>query len=311
MPRPVDLDAVCPLPPDPDAWPRVIGFAEARRRGLSEGGIAHRVTTGRWRKLLPRTYLTSDTMTARDRLDAAVVFAGRGAALTAAAALYASGVKRIALPARILVLTPPDNHTRSAGWVRIRRTVRRFEVEDWLGPRRVQPARAAADLALELRSLDDVRGLVARVVQDGHCTIAELGIELDDGPRRGSAHLRKALEEVGWGAASAPEARAGRILRRAGITGFVHNASIRLRDGSTRVVDFYWPVLRACLEIDSVEYHFGQAEWKRTLDRHLALTTAGLSVIHRPPSALHDEGRFVAEVVAWLTSRAAELGVTF
>src|SRR4051794_34382224 len=80
MPQPVDLDAVCPLPPDPDAWPRVIGFAEARLRGLSEGGIAHRVATGRWRKLLPRTYLTSDTLTVRDRLDAAVVFAGRGAA---------------------------------------------------------------------------------------------------------------------------------------------------------------------------------------------------------------------------------------
>lgn len=302
------LDQLCPLPPEPDALPRVLSWAEARKRGFSEELIASRVASKRWRRVLPRTYLTSDTMTTHDRLDASLVFAGAGAALTGAAALYATGVRRIAVPDQILVLTPPDNYTSSADWVRIRRTFRPFDIERWLGPRRVSSARAAADLALETRDLDDVRSLVARVVQDGHCTIEELGVELDSGPRRGSAHFRKALQEVGWGAASAPEARAASILRRAGIVRFIQNASLRLPDGTIRIVDFFWPELRACLEIDSVEWHFRQGDWKGTLDRHLALTTARLSVIHRPPSALDDETRFVADIVAWLTNRASELG---
>lgn len=301
-----DFDEFCPLPPDPDALPRVLGWAEARRRGISERVLARRVASARWRRILPRTYLTTDTMTRQDRLEAALVFAGSGAALSGAAALFAAGVRGISLPRRLLVLTPPDNHTNSAGWVRIRRTLRPLEIERGFGPRRVQPARAAADLALEMPRLDDVRALVARVIQDGHCTIAELGAELDSGPRRGSAHLRRALEEVGWGAASAPEARAARILRRAGLTGFVQNAVVRLPDGSTRVIDFYWPELRACLEIDSVEYHFSQPEWKATLDRHRMLTTAGYSVIHVPPSALRDEPKFADDVRAWLAGRAAE-----
>ena len=97
------------------------------------------------------------------------------------------------------------------------------------------------------------------------------------------------------------------MLRRAGITGFVQNAVITLPDGSTRVIDFYWPGLRACLEIDSVEWHFSQADWKATLDRHRLLTTAGFSVVHLPPSALDNEPKFIADVRSWLSARAAEL----
>jgi hypothetical protein len=177
----------------------------------------------------------------------------------------------------------------------------------WTGPRRVEPARAAADLAVTLRGLDDVRALVGRVVQDGHCTVEELGWELEAGPRRGSRFLRQALAEVGWGAASAPEAEAGRILRAAGITGFIQNARLTLPDGTVRYVDFYWPKLRACLEIDSVEYHFDRNDWVGTWDRHLDLTKCGYSVIHRPPSALRRPARFVSDVESWLAGREADL----
>jgi hypothetical protein len=257
--------------------------------------------------VLPRTFLTADTLTEHDRWLAALAFAGVGAGLSGAAALRASGVRRIAETARVLVLVPPSNRTLSHTWVQVRRSHRPMAHEQWTGPRRVEVSRAAADLALTLRRLDDVRALVARVVQDGHCTLAELGAELEAGPRRGSAHLRQALLEVGWGAGSAPEAEAGRILRRAGITGFVQNAVVRLPDGSTRVLDFYWPRLRACLEIDSVEWHFDRAAWSGTWDRHLALTTFGYSVIHRPPSALRDPARFVRDVRDWLAGREADL----
>jgi hypothetical protein len=178
-----------------------------------------------------------------------------------------------------------------------------------IGPARVEVARATADLALTLRRLDDVRTLVARVVQNRHCTVAELAHELEAGPRRGSRHLRQALAEVGYGAASAPEAAAARILRRGGITGFIQNATIRMPNGSTRVVDFYWPELRACLEIDSVEWHTEPSGWSATWDRHLQLSTQCLSVVHCPPSALRDEAKFVADIAAWLAARRIELGL--
>lgn len=301
------LDRLCPLPPEPNALPRVLSRAEAIARGLTRGAIEHRLATGAWRRVLPRTFLTVDTFTESDRWLAALTFAGEGAALSSAAALRASDVRRVAEPPRVLVLVPPANRTLSHAWVQVRRTYRPIVLYRWHGPARVEVGRATADLALAMTRLDDVRALVARVVQDQLCTIAELGAELESGPRRGSAYFRQALAEVGWGAASAPEAEAARILRAAGITGFVQNASIRLPDGSTRVVDFYWPRLRACLEIDSVEWHFDRAGWAGTWERHLDLTKFGHSVIHRPPSALRDKARFAQDVRDWLAGREADL----
>jgi hypothetical protein len=293
--------------PDPDVLPRLIGRAEALRLGLSAKAVDHRVAAGQWRRLLPRTYLTAGTCTTLDRLSAALIFVGPDAALSGAAALYASEVRQISMPDRILVLVPPGGDGRSRAWVQVRATARPFLPQSAPGPRRVTIARAAADLALTRRRLDDVRALVARVIQDRHCTLDELASELESGPRRGSAHLRTALEEIGWGSASAPEARAARILRRAGIGGFEQNARIDLPGGGHRYLDFYWPALRAALEIDSVEYHFARAQYVATLDRHLQLTALGISVIHRPPSALRDEAGFARDIRVWLAGREADL----
>lgn len=290
-----------------DGIPRVIGRAEALRRGLSRHAIDRRVAAGRWRRVLPRTYLTVDTFTDRDRLDASLIYAGPGAVLSGAAALYASAVKAVAMPRRVLVLVPYSSAVASVGWVQVRPSERPVRLERAPGPRRVHCARAAADLALTMRRLDDVRALLARVVQDQHCTLVELAAELESGPRRGSAHLRQALAEVGLGAASAPEAKAADILHRAGVRGFVQNARIDLPNGQWRYADFLWPALRAVLEIDSVEYHFRREQYAATLDRHLDLTTFGYSVVHRPPSALEDEAAFVRDVRAWLAGREGDL----
>jgi hypothetical protein len=301
------IERICPLPPHPDALPRVLTRAEATRRGFSRRAIEHRLATERWRLVLPRVCLTVDTLTEADRIDAALLFAGPGAALSSAAALRASDVPRIARPEQILVLVPPANRTKSHGFVQLRRTLRPIETVQWLGPRRVVVARAAADAALGLRSLDDARALIARVVQGGHCTVEELGRELEQGPRNGSGHLRTALREIGWGVESPPEARAARILRRGRITGFRPNAWLRLIDGSWRRVDFYWARLRAVLEIDSKQFHFEDPDWTGTLDRHLELSKIGVAAIHRPPSALDDEATFLRDIRAWLAGREADL----
>lgn len=304
-----DLDRICPLPPDRDVLPRVLTRAMAEDLGVGRRGLEHRLVRRRWRRVHPRVYATVDSLTERDRMDAALLFAGDGAALSGAAALRASEIPGVAMPATVLVLVPPANRTRSTRGVQVRRTLRPIVPEQWTGPRRVEVSRAAADESLRLRRIDDVRALVARVVQGGHCTVDELAAELVAGPRQGSAHLRRALEEVGWGVESAPEAKAARILRRAGVTGWKPNVVLRLPDGTRRRVDFYWAALRAALEIDSREWHVEPEDWSGTWDRHLDLAKAGIAAIHRPPSALIDEAGFVRDVRAWLAARESELRV--
>jgi len=285
----------------------VLTRARARSLGYTDRAITRAVESGRWRSLLPRTFFTGHDLTARDRCEAAVQFAGDGAALSGASALQIAGVSGVRSTPRLLILVPPGNRARSRAFVHVRETRRSFRIHYGPGPRHVEPARACADLALATRCLDDARGLLAKVVQGGWATVGELAVELEAGPRQGSALFRQALAEIGYGAASAPEAHAATLLRRAGITDFVQNVVLDVAPGVRWIADLYWERLRAILEIDSVQYHFGGADWTRTMDRDLSLTTHGYSVIHRPPSALRDGTCFVAEVRAWLRGRELEL----
>jgi very-short-patch-repair endonuclease len=203
----------------------------------------------------------------------------------------------------------PKNWTRSTEWVRIRRTERLPSPALQPGPACAPIARAVADLTLERRRLDDVRALVTEVVRRELCTVDELMRELIAGPRKGSAHLRLALEEIAAGAWSAPEARAARLLRAARVPPFKQNIRLDLPDGRWLYVDFLWRSLRAVFEIDSDEYHTEPADADETDDRHLVLETLGFSVVHRRPFVVNRRPtQFVTEIAAWLAARAAELG---
>ena len=261
------LDELVPLL-DPTALPRVLGRAAAHRRGYNPNMIAHRLTTGQWRRILPRTYLSVDTLTWPDRLTAALTFAGPGALLSGAAALADEGLRAVGRTSAILVLVPVSTRLRSTAWVRIRPTQRLPERAVLPGPARAPLSRAVADLALERRRLD----------------------------------------EVTVGAWSAPEARAARVLRCAGVPPFEQNVRIDLPGGRFFVVDFLWRELKAILEIDSVEHHFDAPDRDATMDRHLVLETLGYSVVHRSPAVVQKQpAAFAGGIAAWLAARATGL----
>lgn len=302
------LDELVPLT-DPVELPRVLSRAHATRIGIPPHVIQRRLSAGRWRRVLPRTYLTVETFTWADRLAAASAFAGPRAVLSGAAVLHDGSLRSVRRPGRVLILVPPERRLRSTGWVQIRPTRRLPDAELVPGPPRVPIARAVADHALTLHRIDDVRAVVAEAVRRRLSTVDEIAAELDAGPRNGSRLLRQALAEVAGGAWSAPEARAARLLRRAGVPPFEQNARIDLPGGGHYVADFLWRELRAILEIDSVEHHFDLADWEATMDRHLVLETIGYSVAHRPPSAVQTyPDRFVRDVAAWLAGRQRWIG---
>lgn len=282
--------------------PRVITRDEALARGYTRDAIKHRLATRRWVRVLPHTYLTGTTLTWDDRLTAALRFAGADALLTGAAALADRGLRTVQPPEHVLVLVPASNRVRPAGWVRLRRTNRMPRAADVSGPRRAHFARAVADLALERRRLDDVRALVAQAVRARLCTLAQLQAELAEGPRNHSAYLRQALEDMGAGAASAPEARAATVLRRAPrVPPFEANAPVFLPDGTRFDADFLWRELRAILEIDSDEHHnVDPSDRDRTDWRASKLQAYGYRVMSRRPAALRNEQRFVADVREFL-----------
>ncbi len=89
--------------------------------------------------------------------------------------------------------------------------------------------------------------------------------------------------------------------------------NVPIVDGSGHIIavaDVLWRGLRAILEIDSREYHLGEADWKRTRRRHNMLTRLGFALTHIAPSeATGRNALWLDELHSWLGHRARELGV--
>ncbi len=199
-----------------DGLPRVIDRHSANALGLTDSAIRHRVRTGRWRALHRGVYFTRGREPRDgDRLSAALLAAGPGSALSAAAALAQWRIRGIAVPARPLVLVPLSSGARSTPTVLVRRTVVPFDVRVVNDLRVVAIVRAVADYSVGLTRRDDVRAVVSEVMRRRLCTVEQLQSALSGVPRRGSAHLRLAVEEAALGAWSVPEAHLGRALRGA------------------------------------------------------------------------------------------------
>ncbi len=298
-----------------DELPRVLSAATAGLSGVTRSTARTQLAHGSWQRMAPGVLLTRpDPPTRYDWAAAGVLLAPR-AAVSGWEALQLAGLTRAQAPAGLPVLVLTREHrSRRLGPLLIRRTDRPYtaQVTPWQADLPltavVQTARAVADVAISLSSFDAVRDVVAAALQRRRCTVDELLDELDAGPRQGSAFFRDALGEVSAGARSVAEARALAGLRGSGLRGFELNVPV-LDAGRRHVftVDFLWRALRAALEIDSAEYHFRRGDWVRTLDRHAALTAAGLSVLHLSPSQISADGAWVARVRRWLDARAAEV----
>lgn len=295
------LDEVMPLVlPE---GPRLVTRAEALR-DVGPATIRYRCRSGRWVRMAPSVYLTTPPVTWLDRLHAATVHTGPGCALSGAAALVEYGFRAVHRPTAVLVLVAPDVAARRQPGIHVRRTTRPPRVRQHRGLPLAPVARAVADHVVGLHRLDRVQAVVADAVQRKWCTVADLAIELEAGPRRGSRLFREALRDVGYGARSVPEARAGRLLRQASLAGFEQNAGISA-DGRRFVADFLWLELRAVLEIDSTEYHLTPEDHDATLARDQQLQVAGYVVLHVKPSQLEDADAFVALIRAWLAAAVA------
>ncbi len=299
--------------------PRVVTSAQARAAGHTPSAVRHAVARGRWRPLGRGVLLTVGGEPARlDRACGALLAAGPTSALSgwdAVVLLDARVVGQAPAPDEVVVLSEEGDDRLFHG-VRIRPTVRPFETSIVRSPRNgslriVDPPRAVADAALQLRDVRPVAAIVANAVQRGLCSPTDLRKELESCPRNGSHGLRVALESIADGARSIAEADAVRELRQCAVPPFELNVPILGRDGTVvAVADIFWRALAAVLEVDSREYHFSEADWNRTMARHNALTAGGLAVTHYSPARIR-RGDLRATVEPWLRGRAAALGLSY
>jgi hypothetical protein len=249
-----------------DAQHHVITRRQAIGCGMPSSTVENWVLpAGKWRKILPGIYSTvTGKPTVEQQQMAALLYAGPKSVITGPAAIRLHRLRSPG-PDLIDVLVPWTVKRQSMGFVRIHRT-RRMPAYYRTGPiRYARAARAIADAAHGFTALDDVRVVVAEGIQKQACSIAEIVLELEEGSRRDSSHLRMALTEVRDGIRSVAEARFRQRVQRSDLPQPMFNVFLRRADGTDiGEVDAWWADAGVSVEIDSQEYHFYREGWLRT-----------------------------------------------
>jgi hypothetical protein len=298
--------------------PRVLSREGAHRLGFTESRVRTRLRRGDWRRLAEGALLTRPEQPRReDWANAGLIVGGQTAVLSGWDALRHGNLVKADPVGPVLILRRGGRH-RAMGPIVVRPSVRPLRphllspFDPMLPQGSLAPvARAITDVAPWYRTLTPIRAIVTSAVQRGLVTPDDLARELEECARNGSGLLRRAVADLLGGAHSVAEAEAFEQLRgRPDIPPFEANAPIYDAAGHRiAVADAWWRGLRAVLEIDSREFHFGEPEWKRTMRRHNMLGRLGLSVAHYPPSVIRDRhSGWLDEVADWLAMRAVEVG---
>ncbi len=278
----------------------------ARRRQLldlevPENTIDFRLRPkGPWQRLLPGVVLAqSGPATHAQRMRGALLFAGDGAVLTGGSALRLHGVRGARKTQQAHALVPHSRRRGSFGYVTIERTRLLPPPED-IGGLQVAPvARACVDGVRRLDDLGVIREITAEVVQRRMTTVAGLASALRAAARQRTALPNKALNEVRAGVRSAAEAAAYEIIEKApNIPPPRWNVRLETVAGAwLGDPDAYWDDVVAALQLDSMEWHLGPADYKRTQASQRRLTNAGVMVLpYAPGDLINDPARFLREL---------------
>lgn len=257
---------------------------------------------GPWQRVLPGVYaLSGSPLTDAQRDMAGLLHAGPGSVLTGHAAVTRHN---LSCPGsnNIDVIVPAPSRVASTGFVRVIHSGRVPEPEAIYstgGIRFAPVPRAVADAARGMKTLGDVRALVAAAIQRGRCTVAELAAELADGPKSGSAMFHRALEEVSAGIRSSAEADLKDIIAASGLDEPLYNPELYWWDGTFICVpDAWWQRAGVGAEIDSLQYHFRAKDYEDTVMRHNRIqATTRINLLHFLPGTLkRDPGTVVRDL---------------
>jgi hypothetical protein len=278
----------------PDEFAALCGTAVVRvddlvRLGLARSTIAHRCRAGGpWRRMLPGIVkLDNGPPTRAERRRAALLHAGDGAVLTGLDALELHGMERMPRPSgAVHLLVPAVRRRAGSGLVLVERTDRLPRAVPGRWPLAPVP-RAALDACRRIADRDQVRALLAEVVQRARCAPAELNAELAAGSGRGSRLPRDVLAEISDGVRSAAEAKARELVLRSGLPAPLWNAKLYDRGGRfIAMPDAWFDDVGMAWEIDSKEWHLGPVDYEQTLDRRSAMMAEDVVVMHTLPSKL-------------------------
>lgn len=306
MPRPsgVDVHALDALLA---AQKQCVSLAQLTQLGLSSSTVAHRTRPerGQWQRILPGVVLVHrGTATEDERVQAALLYAGRGAVVTGGVALRRCGFRSVRPSETVHLLVPDGRRRMSSGFALLERTAADVPTEWRDGLLCAAPPRALVDHVRQLRSVDEVRAVTAEALQRRLCSSSALVAAVYAAQRRRTAAVRLALQEVLDGVRSVEEARARSLILQARLPAPQWNVDL-LTEGGKFIAspDGWWEDGGVALEVNSRQHHLDPRAWEATQRRWRTMARLGITVVPVTPAALRsDRESFLRELAQTLDS---------
>ncbi len=277
----------------------VATHTELMQLGVPRSTIVHRIGPhGPWQRLLPGVVLAHrGRPTAREQRISAQKYGGAASVITGRHALDQHRVLVRRLD-RVHLLVPHSSHKTSHHFVTVERTRKCPEpvISDRL---RLAPIpRAVVDACRRDEPLDDVRALVAQVVQSRRCTPQALGQALTVAARQRTSGMKQAMREIDVGTRSVAEADAHLAMQGSGLPPLEWNVELWTPQGELiGIPDGWYDDVALALQIDSMEWHLSPELYKRTQRLQREMTSRGIVVLPYAPSDIgRDPRRFVTQL---------------
>ena len=272
--------------------------------GVARSTVARRTRAGgMWTRVLPGVHLLNGgSPDGFQREFAALLFAGEGSVLTGLTALGHYGlvppdIQPVPPQPRTVelvhVLVPHVRRKSSTAFVQIERTTRIPPLRDivFLDDLPLAPiTRAIADAGRRMRSSHSVTSLVLHSVRSGLASADDLMREAAAGQRRGSAHLREAIDHAAAGTWSVPESRLRDLFDGADLPRPVWNRPIATASGRIiGIPDAWFDAVALAVEVDSRQFHSTGPDWERTLRRQRRYASLGIACLPVTPAQIRDD----------------------
>jgi very-short-patch-repair endonuclease len=280
----------------------VISRRQALAAGLTPRQVERRLTSQRWRALLPGVYISSEVKPSWDAwAHAALLAAGTDSALVADSAAAA----RVLIPKVLPINVAIPAHRRSA--LRNPRIhVIRLDVpqDDRVvidGLATTTQLRTAVDLA-HLLPPTDAQSIIDRMLVREQIALDDLTAAVAASRRHGSAQARALIRSANDLAAAESERYARRLLVADGITGWVGNHVVPVGDHKVKV-DLALKHLRIAVEVKGWMFHSagdrGASDDSRVTDLQLAgwlVIPVSWLTMHKDPETSLEQARTAVRI---------------
>ncbi len=284
----------------------------ATRQQLAAAGMTPstiRWNAGRhWRVVLPRVYLMSTARpTPRQRLRAALLWAGPEASLAGRTAVRLHGLTSMSERQSVELLVPPPRRSRSAGYASVRRTLVGDVPLELNGLRTCSVARAVVDAAADSRSPRDREALFIEAVQKQVLSLDALAESVYRLRPRDAAPLMAALRAAGSGAWSQPEHELLELLSTSTVLPQAEpNPVLHDTEGKRLTTPDAWlDDVAVAIMVHSHTHHAQGDAWDATVSADADLVAAGVVVVGITPRQVRRSPALVLARVeqTWRTAR--------